>query len=83
MSEKRLLPDPIVCRRYGVCSMTLWRWDHDPNLKFPKPVRIRGRKYRDQDELNAFDATQAGDGVTTTTKASISMVLSHKGVADA
>jgi predicted DNA-binding transcriptional regulator AlpA len=64
VSEKRLLPDPIVCRRYGVCSMTLWRWDHDPNLKFPKPLRIRGRKYRDQNELDAFDAVQVNNGAT-------------------
>ena len=44
--------------------MTLWRWDHDPNLKFPKPVRIRGRKYRDEAELDAFDAAQARDAET-------------------
>ena len=39
--------------------MTLWRWDHDPDLKFPKPIRIRSRKYRDPEELDAFDAAQA------------------------
>jgi hypothetical protein len=63
VSEKRLIPDPLVCRRYGVCPMTLWRWDHDPRLNFPKPIRIRGRKYRDQDALAAFDAAQAQDGM--------------------
>jgi hypothetical protein len=35
--------------------MTLWRWDHDPDLNFPKPIRIRSRKYRDERELDAFD----------------------------
>jgi predicted DNA-binding transcriptional regulator AlpA len=53
---KRLLPDPLVCRRYNVSAMTIWRWDHDPQLDFPKPIRIRGRKYRDEDALDAFDA---------------------------
>jgi hypothetical protein len=33
----------------------MWRWDHDPELNFPKPTYIRGRKYRDEEELDAFD----------------------------
>ena len=55
MNDKRLVPDPEVCGRYGVSAMTLWRWDQDQNLNFPKPVRIRRRKYRDAAELDAFD----------------------------
>ena len=55
MSAKKLLPDPKVCERYNVTPMTLWRWDHDPDLNFPKPIRIRSRKYRDERELEAFD----------------------------
>jgi hypothetical protein len=57
--SKRLLPDPKVCDRYNVTSMTLWRWDRDPALNFPKPIRIRRRKYRDVDELDAFDEALA------------------------
>jgi hypothetical protein len=58
--SKKLIPDSIVAKeRYGVSAMTLWRWDHDPDLKFPKPIRIRSRKYRDPEELDAFDAAQA------------------------
>ncbi len=53
--EKRYIPDPLVCRRYGVSAMSIWRWDRDPNLNFPKPVNIRGRKYRNEAELDAFD----------------------------
>jgi predicted DNA-binding transcriptional regulator AlpA len=55
MSAKKLLPDPKVCERYNVTPMTLWRWDHDSDLNFPKPIRIRSRKYRDERELDAFD----------------------------
>jgi hypothetical protein len=36
-----LVPDPQVCREFQITSMTLWRWDHDPDLKFPPPIRIR------------------------------------------
>ena len=58
MSEKRLVPDRKVCERYGVTPMTLWRWDHDTALGFPKPVIIRKRKYRLESDLDAFDAAQ-------------------------
>ena len=61
MQQKRLLPDPQVCERYGVTGMTLYRWDRDPDLGFPKPIYIRGRKYRDERELDAFDATRERD----------------------
>jgi hypothetical protein len=55
MQSKRLVPDPQVCKRYQVSAMTIWRWDRDPNLGFPKPIYIRGRKYRDERELDLFD----------------------------
>ena len=57
---KRLLPDSQVRQRYGgISAMTLWRWDSDPALGFPKPVRINNRKYRSEDELDAFDRQRA------------------------
>jgi hypothetical protein len=59
MQQKKLLPDPKVwAERYNVSSMTGWRWDHDPDLNFPRPIIIRGRKYRYEHELDAFDEAQ-------------------------
>ena len=57
--ETRYLPDPQVAKRYGVSSMTLWRWDRDPRVNFPKPIRIHRRKYRDVAELIAWEAARA------------------------
>ena len=34
--SKRLIPDPQVQERYSISAMTLWRWDHDANLRLPK-----------------------------------------------
>jgi predicted DNA-binding transcriptional regulator AlpA len=59
---RRMLPDPRVCERYGVCAMTLWRWDNNTTLNFPKPIRINGRKYRDESELEAWERAQAAKG---------------------
>jgi predicted DNA-binding transcriptional regulator AlpA len=52
---RRLLPDPQVWKRYGVTAMTLYRWDHNPALNFPKPVVIGRRKYRDEAELELWE----------------------------
>jgi hypothetical protein len=62
MEPKRLLPERKVSERYGVSTMTLRRWDADPRLDFPKPIFIRKRRYRDQAELDQFDARQANGG---------------------
>jgi hypothetical protein len=49
-----LIPDRIVCAEFGIVSMTLWRWDHDPDLGFPPAVYIRKRKFRSRRLLDAF-----------------------------
>jgi hypothetical protein len=60
MTSKRLIPDSVVARhRYGVSLRTLPRWDARPELGFPVPVYINGRKYRDEAALDRFDREQA------------------------
>jgi hypothetical protein len=52
-----LVPDPIVCREFNISAMTLWRWDHDPELAalgLPPPVIIRKRKFRVRRQLESF-----------------------------
>jgi predicted DNA-binding transcriptional regulator AlpA len=53
--RKRYSTGPQVLERYGDKS-TMWLWRRlkfDP--KFPRPVVIGGRRYFDEDELDAFD----------------------------
>jgi len=64
-SIRKYLPDKLVCERYGICPSTLFRWDADENLGFPKPLRVRGRKYRDVAELDQFDALRAAKSSDT------------------
>ncbi len=56
------LPDPKVAIRYGVSQRTPPRWDAQPELKFPKPTYINGRKYRNIKELEAWDRWRAAGG---------------------
>jgi hypothetical protein len=50
----KLIPDPQVARDLGRGLRTLARWDNHPELGFPRAIRIRGRKYRNADELAAW-----------------------------
>jgi predicted DNA-binding transcriptional regulator AlpA len=47
MEENEWLTGPQVARRFGISSMSLWRWIHDPTLEFPAPMRIRERNGKD------------------------------------
>jgi hypothetical protein len=40
---------PWFAERYSVSPRTIDRWDDTPDLGFPPPIYIRGRKYRDEE----------------------------------
>jgi hypothetical protein len=56
-----LLPDAKVAARYHVHISTLYNWDKNEKLGFPKPLRINKRKFRDEEELDQFDQARAAD----------------------
>ena len=57
--QHTFLPSRGVKRRYGNCSdMTIWRWQNDPAMNFPKPYYFGRLKYWRVDELEAFDGSR-------------------------
>ena len=58
-SRSGLLPDPAVAARYQVTSRTTDRWDRQPGLNFPRPIRINHRKYRRLSELESWERDRA------------------------
>jgi hypothetical protein len=54
LPKDEFVPDPQVCAEFGITSMTLWRWDHDPELKFPPAIKIRKKNYRSRLQLEKF-----------------------------
>jgi hypothetical protein len=58
-----LVPDPQVCREFGISPMTLWRWDHDRMLSFTAPIRIRNRKFRSRRQLEETKARMLRDAM--------------------
>lgn len=58
-TEKRYLPGPKVAARYDVTDMSIYRWERDPRLNFPTPIRIGRRKFWDEDDLIAWERDRA------------------------
>jgi hypothetical protein len=51
-----LIPDRVVAeQRYHVHPHTLRRWDKKPELEFPPPIYVNGRRYREAEKLEAWD----------------------------
>ena len=46
-----------IAKQLGVHPKSLPRWDRRPELHFPKPIYINGRKYRRQAEIWEFRGT--------------------------
>jgi DNA-binding transcriptional MerR regulator len=53
------LPTRLVSARYGVSDRTIARWERDPDLRFPQPLVVNGRKYFSEDDLTAWDRANA------------------------
>jgi hypothetical protein len=68
-TTKAKLPTRLVAERYKVSDRTVARWERNPNLNFPKPLIINGRKYRDEAELDAWDRANASRIAATTSAA--------------
>ncbi|KEP68010.1 prophage CP4-57 regulatory [Thioclava dalianensis] len=61
--ERKLLPANAVRMMCGdVSDMTIWRWLHDAELDFPKPIYIARRRYWREAEVLAWLDAQAEKG---------------------
>ena len=49
-----LVPDAQMRKEFNVSAMTVHRWDNDPDLQFPPPVKIRKHNFRSRHALEAF-----------------------------
>jgi hypothetical protein len=54
VEQDQFVPDPQVCKEFGITAMTLWRWDHDPDLGFAPRIQIRGKNYRSRKMIEDF-----------------------------
>jgi predicted DNA-binding transcriptional regulator AlpA len=53
--DQRRVTQPEAARLLGnVSLMTMWRWRHDPEMKFPDSIDINGRVYFRRSEILAW-----------------------------
>jgi predicted DNA-binding transcriptional regulator AlpA len=58
----KYLTRPQVQKRYHRTRMTIYRWENDPNMGFPKPIVINGRTYHEETQLDDFDRSRLKGG---------------------
>jgi predicted DNA-binding transcriptional regulator AlpA len=56
------LPARAVWERFGVTAMTLYRWQSDEKLAFPRPIYIGRFRYWKLDDLRTWEASRPNVG---------------------
>jgi predicted DNA-binding transcriptional regulator AlpA len=44
--------------RFKISDATLYRWEHDASLGFPKPLQVKRRKLYDEDKMREWEKTR-------------------------
>jgi predicted DNA-binding transcriptional regulator AlpA len=58
--DKHYITRKALRARYGgISEMTIWRWERDERLGFPKPTEINHRKYYDLTEIVNWERERA------------------------
>lgn len=59
MTDKRIQSRDVRALCGNISDMTLWRWLHNPELNFPKPIYIgRLRYWRESDIIAWLEAQE-------------------------
>jgi len=46
-------------QRYDTSDQSIWRWLHDDELNFPKPIYIKGRRFWKVSQLEQWERARA------------------------
>lgn len=60
---QKFLTGPQVLTRYQISNMTLHRWEKNPEMDFPKPMKNGRRKFYLEDDLVNWERRR-GVGLT-------------------
>jgi len=60
--SRTFLTGPQVDARYQISHVTRWRWQRDPKLGFPQPLKINRLNYWRLSDLEKWEAEQAERG---------------------
>jgi hypothetical protein len=51
-----------LAQRFNVVCRTIERWEHNPELNFPKPLIVNGRKYWRLEDVEHWERVRTGGG---------------------
>ena len=54
-TERKWLSRPVLAKRFGVTTRTVFTWEKNPPPGYPIPVDINGYKYYPEDEVLAYE----------------------------
>jgi predicted DNA-binding transcriptional regulator AlpA len=57
------LTGPMVNKRFNISAMTRWRWERDPRLSFPPPLKINNRSYWQLAALQLWESNRPSKSV--------------------
>jgi predicted DNA-binding transcriptional regulator AlpA len=77
-SDALLTTPQLRARLGGISEMTVWRFERDTEINFPKPIRIKRRKYWRIREVEAFEAQAARNDVAPPFNASSSRSVKQR-----
>ena len=49
-----------ICDRYKISATSLWRYERDPSLGFPKPFVVKRRKLYDEAAVEEWERKRSG-----------------------
>ncbi|KSV90945.1 hypothetical protein N181_09760 [Sinorhizobium fredii USDA 205] len=59
MSNQVYLTTSQVLQRYSISEMSLWRWQKNESLGFPRPMIVNKRKFFKEEDLVAWERERA------------------------
>jgi len=62
--DDSFLSGPDVQLRYRRSHVTIWRWQRDPVLGFPRPIQINGLNYWRLSDLEAWESALQSRSIT-------------------
>lgn len=63
------LTGPMVNKRFNISAMTRWRWERNPQLAFPTPIKINTRSYWQLAALQLWESNRPSKSVAASSMA--------------
>jgi hypothetical protein len=69
--RRPIISGPSVCADFQIGPRTRRRWEGDPEMGFPQPLDINGRKYYYVDEIEEFKMRRRVTAETTVSESDV------------